>query len=83
MVIDFEKLVLDIVKPLVVYPDDVVVKVLSDDNDDSVVVQLLVNPEDLGRVIGRGGRTASAIRTILYAGATLENVRVKLDIDSY
>ncbi|HPX72099.1 MAG TPA: KH domain-containing protein [Acholeplasmataceae bacterium] len=83
MAIDFEKLVLDIVKPLVVYPDDVVVKVLSDDNDDSVVVQLLVNPEDLGRVIGRGGRTASAIRTILYAGATLENVRVKLDIDSY
>ncbi len=83
MAIDFEKLVLDIVKPLVVYPDDVVVKVLSDDNDDSVVVQLLVNPDDLGRVIGRGGRTASAIRTILYAGATLENVRVKLDIDSY
>lgn len=83
MAIDFEKLVLDIVKPLVVYPDDVVVKVLSDDNDDSVVVQLLVNPEDLGRVIGRGGRTVSAIRTILYAGATLENVRVKLDIDSY
>lgn len=83
MAIDFEKLVKDIVKPLVVYPDDVVVKVLSDDNDDSVVVQLLVNPEDLGRVIGRGGRTASAIRTILYAGATLENVRVKLDIDSY
>jgi predicted RNA-binding protein YlqC (UPF0109 family) len=82
MAIDFEKLVKDIVKPLVVYPDDVLVKVLSED-DDSVVVQLLVNPEDLGRVIGRGGRTASAIRTILYAGATLENVRVKLDIDSY
>ena len=82
MAIDFEKLVKDIVKPLVVYPDDVLVKVLSED-DDSVVVQLLVNPEDLGRVIGRGGRTASAIRTILYAGATLDNVRVKLDIDSY
>jgi predicted RNA-binding protein YlqC (UPF0109 family) len=82
MAIDFEKLVKDIVKPLVVYPDDVLVKVLSED-DDSVVVQLLVHPDDLGRVIGRGGRTASAIRTILYAGATLDNVRVKLDIDSY
>lgn len=82
MAIDFEKLVKDIVKPLVVYPDDVLVKVLSED-DDSVLVQLLVHPDDLGRVIGRGGRTASAIRTILYAGATLENVRVKLDIDSY
>ncbi|MGI6787217.1 MAG: KH domain-containing protein [Acholeplasmataceae bacterium] len=82
MAINFEKLVSDIVKPLVVYPDDILVKVLSED-DNSVVVQLLVHPDDLGRVIGRGGRTASAIRTILYAGATLGNVRVKLDIDSY
>lgn len=82
MAIDFEKLVIDIVKPLVVYPDDVVVKILSED-DDYLTIQLLVNPDDLGRIIGRGGRMASAIRTILYAGATIENVRVRLDIDSY
>lgn len=82
MAIDFEKLVIDIVKPLVVYPDDVAVKILSEE-DDQVAIQLLVHPDDLGRVIGRGGRMANAIRTILYAGATIENVRVRLDIDSY
>ncbi|NLL69044.1 MAG: KH domain-containing protein [Acholeplasmataceae bacterium] len=82
MAIDFEKLVIDIVKPLVVYPDDVVVKILSDD-DNEISIQLLVNPDDLGRVIGRGGRMANAIRTILYAGGTIENTRIRLDIDSY
>ncbi len=82
MAIDFEKLVIDIVKPLVVYPDDVVVKILSDD-DNQISIQLLVNPDDLGRVIGRGGRMANAIRTILYAGGTIENTRIRLDIDSY
>lgn len=82
MAVDFEKLVLDIVKPLVVNPDDVVVKILSDE-DDIITIQLLVNPDDLGRVIGRGGRMANAIRTILYAGATIESVRIRLDIDSY
>lgn len=82
MALDFEKLLIDIVKPLVVYPDDVVVQILSTD-DDLVTIQLLVNPDDLGRVIGRGGRMASAIRTILYAAATIENVRIRLDIDSY
>lgn len=82
MAIDFEKLVNDIVKPLVVYPDDVVVKILSDD-DNEISIQLLVNPDDLGRVIGRGGRMANAIRTILYAGGTIENTRIRLDIDSY
>lgn len=83
MAIDFEKLVKDIVKPLVLNPDDVVVKILSETEDETIDIQLIVHPDDLGRVIGRGGRMASAIRTILYAGATLENVRVRLDIDSY
>lgn len=82
MAIDFEKLVIDIVKPLVVYPNDVVVKILSEE-DNQIAIQLLVNPDDLGRVIGRGGRMANAIRTILYAGATIENVRIRLDIDSF
>lgn len=82
MAIDFEKLVMDIVKPLVMNPDEIVVKILSDE-DDYLTIQLLVHPDDLGRIIGRGGKMASAIRTILYAGATKENVRVRLDIDAY
>jgi predicted RNA-binding protein YlqC (UPF0109 family) len=42
-----------------------------------------VNEKDLGRVIGKGGKIASAIRTILYAGASKDGKRVHLDIDSF
>jgi predicted RNA-binding protein YlqC (UPF0109 family) len=68
--------------PLVVYPDDVLVKILSTD-DNTITIQLLVNEADLGRVIGKGGKIASAMRTIVYAGASKENKRVHIDIDAF
>ena len=82
MALDFEKLLINMIKPLVTNPDDVVVKILSQD-DKNVSIQVLVNDEDLGRVIGKGGRIATAIRTICYAGAAKDNVRVQIDIDSF
>ncbi len=82
MAVDFEKLIKQIVVPLVVSPDDVLVKILSEE-DGIVHLQLMVNEHDLGRVIGKGGRIASAIRTILYAGASKEGKRVHLDIDAF
>ncbi|HEY8405723.1 MAG TPA: KH domain-containing protein [Acholeplasma sp.] len=82
MAVDFEKLIKQIVVPLVVSPDDVLVKILSEE-DGVIHLQLLVSEQDLGRVIGKGGRIASAIRTILYAGASKENKRVHLDIDAF
>ena len=82
MATDFEKLVKQIVVPLVVHPEDVLVKILAED-DAQLNIQLLVNESDLGRVIGKGGKIAHAIRTILYAGASKEGKRVQLDIDSF
>lgn len=82
MATDFEKLVKQIVVPLVVHPEDVFVKILAED-DAQLNIQLLVNESDLGRVIGKGGKIAHAIRTILYAGASKEGKRVQLDIDSF
>lgn len=82
MAIDFEKLIKQIVVPLVVNPDSVLVKVLSDD-EQGINVQLLVDSSDLGRVIGKGGKIANAIRTIIYAGASKEGKRVHLDIDAF
>jgi predicted RNA-binding protein YlqC (UPF0109 family) len=82
MATDFEKLIKHIVMPLVVYPDDVLVKILAEE-DTQLNIQLLVNEKDLGRVIGKGGKIASAIRTILYAGASKDGKRIHLDIDSY
>lgn len=82
MAVDFAKLIKQIVTPLVVSLDDVSVKVLSED-DQIVHIQLLVNEQDLGRVIGKGGKIATAIRTIVYAGASKVGKRVHLDIDTY
>lgn len=82
MAINFETLIKHIVEPLVMNPDDVLVKVLSEDEQE-ISIQLLVNQDDLGRVIGRGGKIASAIRTIIYAGASKEGIRIHLDIDAF
>lgn len=82
MAVDFENLLINMIKPLVTNPDDVAVKILSED-DKNFSIQVLVNEVDLGRVIGKGGRIVTAIRTICYAGAAKENKRVHIDIDSY
>jgi hypothetical protein len=56
------------------------VQVATIERDRSVVFELTVHPDDLGRVIGRGGRTAKAIRTVLDSAARKEGRRAVLDI---
>ncbi len=62
-------------KRLVSKPDDVYVELLPDHR--GAVLELEVDPDDLGKVIGRGGRVAQALRTIVRAGA---EGRVTVDI---
>ncbi len=64
---------------LVDEPDEVTVEQFSQD-DGSVVLELCVAEGDYGRVIGRGGRTAHALRTVVKAAATSEGCRVFVDI---
>ena len=82
MTINFEELIKNMVAPLVVNPNDVTVKKLDED-EELLTIQVLVNKEDLGRVIGKNGKIAQAIRTIAYAGASKEGKRIKIDIDSF
>lgn len=51
-----------------------------EEDDGSVVLELSVGDEDYGQVIGRGGRTASALRTVVKAAAVKEGRRVFVDI---
>ena len=51
-----------------------------EEQDGSVVLELAVGPDDYGKVIGRGGRTAQALRTIVAAAAANEGLRVLVDI---
>jgi predicted RNA-binding protein YlqC (UPF0109 family) len=64
---------------LVDSPDQVEVKEVRED-DGTVVLELSVAEEDYGSVIGRGGRTAAALRTVIKAAATKEKRRVFVDI---
>ena len=57
-----------IVKPLVDYPEDV--RIETDENESRIVYKLFVHPEDRGKVIGKQGRVAKAIRTIVYSAAS-------------
>lgn len=67
-----------IVKPIVDNPGDVKVERRVDEM--GVLLSLEVNPADMGRVIGRQGRTAKAIRTLLRILGAKENARLNLKI---
>lgn len=67
-----------IVKSLVGHPDDVVVDRIIDEK--GVLLTLTVNPEDLGRVIGKRGVTAQSLRTLLRALGTKNDARYNLKI---
>ncbi|ONI63829.1 hypothetical protein ALI44B_04125 [Leifsonia sp. ALI-44-B] len=63
-----------LVKGIVDHPDDV--RVVAKSSPRGEVLEVRVNPEDLGRVIGRSGRTAKALRTLVAALADGRRVRV-------
>lgn len=67
-----------IVKSVVGHPDDVVVERIIDEK--GVLLSLTVNPEDLGRVIGKRGVTAQSLRTLLRALGTKNDARYNLKI---
>ena len=66
-------------RALVDEPDKVEVEQFEED-DGTLVLELSVADEDYGQVIGRGGRTAQALRTVVKAAAVKDNRRVLVDI---
>ncbi|MGB7284551.1 MAG: KH domain-containing protein [Candidatus Acidiferrum sp.] len=73
-----KELVEAIAKALVDHPEDVEVRPV--DGSQVTVLELRVNPEDLGKVIGRQGRTAKAVRTLLGAAGMKLKKRYTLEI---
>ena len=69
-----------IARSLVDNPDQVVVKEKQDDG--IVLIELHVADEDMGKVIGKSGRIAKALRTVVKAAATRENKKVNVEIVS-
>lgn len=80
---DLVSLTEKIVKSLVKDEESVSVKEFETD-DDTMLIQVLVNEDDMGRVIGKSGRTANALRTLVQASSSLKDDRyVKIDIDKF
>jgi predicted RNA-binding protein YlqC (UPF0109 family) len=73
-----KQLVEDIAKALVDSPDEVLVREIS--GEQTTVLELRVAPGDLGKVIGKQGRTARSIRTLLGAASMKLNRRFTLEI---
>ena len=79
--INYVELIKNLIMPLVIYEDQVSVQseILS---DGTINVNVNVANEDVGRVIGKGGKIATSIRTIVYAAASKENEKVKVNINN-
>lgn len=74
-----KQLIETIVKPIVDYPGHV--HITMDEEAHRITYKLSVHPEDMGKVIGKQGRVAKAIRTIVYSAAgSLHGKKVYLDI---
>ena len=76
-----EKLTKYIVQNLVSDPESVSVKVFDD--EDEIIIQVLASTDEMGAIIGRSGKTASAIRTLVQATSYARGEkRVKINFDS-
>lgn len=67
-----------IVKPLVNNPDEVEIEM--DEDDRAITYQLKLNPEDIGRVVGKNGSTINAIRILMQAKPQEDGRRVGLEL---
>jgi len=74
-----EDLLAYLARSLVDEPDEVVVDSFEED-DGTIVLELEVADGDAGKVIGRGGRTIAALRTVVRAASVKENRRVLVDV---
>ena len=73
-----------IIKKIVSDSESVSVKEFESEEENTVQIEVVVSSADLGKVIGKNGRTINSIRTIIQASASLNNnKKVKINVDSY
>ena len=73
-----------LVKSIVVDEEAVSVKEFDSEDDNTILIQVIVAEEDMGRVIGKNGKSANAIRTLVQASSALtDNKYVKINIDKF
>ena len=81
---DLVTLTEEIVKSLVKNTEAVSVKEFPTEEENTILIQVIVAESDMGRVIGKAGKCANAIRTLVQASAyATGQKRVRIDIDSF
>jgi predicted RNA-binding protein YlqC (UPF0109 family) len=73
-----KELVMQLSKALVSHPEDV--KIERIDRNNSTLIEITVNPDDVGKVIGKQGRIIKAIRTVVKACAIRDNKKVSVEL---
>ena len=82
---DLVNLTETIIKKLVSDPESVSVKEFETDEENTIQIEVLISADDMGRVIGKNGKTINSIRTVVQASSSLteENKRVRINVESY
>ena len=75
---NLEDLIVSIVAPLVDHPEDITVT--KEETDQKIALRLSVNKSDTGKIIGKQGRTAKAIRTAVFAAGAQSSKKVQFEI---
>ena len=73
-----KELVEYLVKSLADHPEEVVL--IEREEDDTILMELKIATDDLGKIIGKSGNTINAIRTVVQAAASSHKKRIKLDV---
>ena len=81
--IDYEKTLLDLVKPMVDDPDSVRVQTMESVNENEQIIYGYATSEDIARLIGRQGSMAGAIRQLMSVCSRLDNRRISIKFESY
>ncbi len=79
MTVKMKELIEAIVKPLVDSPDSV--EITEFEQEHQITYRLSVHKEDIGKIIGKQGRIAKAIRTVVYAAGSNSSKRIQLEIN--
>lgn len=81
---DLVTLTENIVKSIAQNKDAVSVKEFESAEPDEMLIQVMIDASDMGRVIGKGGKVANAIRTLVQASSYLkDNKKIKINIDNF
>ena len=81
---DLVALTEELIKALAVNKEAGSVKEFPSDEDNIMLIQVMVDSEDIGRVIGKSGKNANAVRTLVQASSYLnDNKKVKINIESF